>query len=131
MLPRWRLFVDIGTVVWLLLFVLMLMPSEQFEGLGVRTVSLTLLAVFVADLGVTYHRAGERPARFLRTHWLDVLLVIPYFRVFRILRVGRALRAVRLLRAGRGARVGRMAKSGLDHTRAVKKSKRATGRIVQ
>ncbi len=80
---------------------------------------------------MTYHRAGERPARFLRTHWLDVLLIIPYFRIFRILRVGRALRAVRLLRAGRGARVGRIAKAGLDHTRAVEKSKRATGRIVQ
>ena len=90
---RWRLFVDIATVVWLLLFVLMLLPGEQFEGLGVRTVSLALLAVFVADLGVTYHRSGERPTHFLRTHWLDVLLVIPYFRIFRILRVGRALRA--------------------------------------
>ncbi len=34
MLPRWRLFVDIATVVWLLLFVLMLLPGEQFECRG-------------------------------------------------------------------------------------------------
>ena len=68
---RWRLFVDIATVVWLVLFVLMLLPGEQFEGPGVRTVSLVLLAVFVADLGVTYYRvANGLPVFSAPTGWM-------------------------------------------------------------
>ena len=67
MLARWGLFVDIATVVWFSLFGLMLLPGGQFNGPGVRAFSLSLLAVSVADLGVTYYRVGQRPTRFLRT----------------------------------------------------------------
>ena len=41
----------------------MLLPGGQFTGLGVRTLSLSLLAVFVADLGVTYSRVGQRESQ--------------------------------------------------------------------
>lgn len=44
---------------------------------AVATLSVALLGVFIADLVVTYRRVGEPPARFVRTHWLDILLVIP------------------------------------------------------
>ena len=125
---RWRVFVDIATVVWLVLFLRPLLVDDVFDGPVVATLSIVLVGVFMADLVVTYRRVGERPARFVRTHWLAIVLVIPYFRIFRIVRVGRALRAVRLLRVGRGACLGGVARAGLNQARAVKKGTRAAQR---
>ncbi len=126
---RWTAFVDAATVVWLVLFGLSFVPSGRFTPppwLG--TVTLGLLGVFIADLGVTYVRAGLPPVAFLRRHWTDVLLVIPYFRIFRIVRVARGLRVLRLLRMQRATKVVRASQSGLDHVKAVKKMRRAVRR---
>ena len=80
----WRIFVDLSTVVWLVVFALLLLPDGRFDTPLVGTLSLALLAVFVADLGVIYYSAKQRPVAFLKGHWVDVLLVIPYFRISRL-----------------------------------------------
>ncbi len=125
---RWKTFVDIATVVWLGLFAVSFVPGEQFSPPWLGTLALGLLGVFVADLGVTYVRSGLPPGAFLRRHWTDVLLVIPYFRIFRILRVGRGMRIVRLLRMRRATKAVRTSQRGLDHVKAVKKVRRIVPR---
>ena len=118
---RWTAFVDVTTVVWLVLFGLSFVPSDRFTPPWVGTLALGLLGVFIADLGVTYFRAGLPPLAFLRRHWTDVLLVIPYFRIFRIVRVGRG-------RMQRANKVIRTSQSGLDHLKTVKKTRRLVRR---
>ena len=125
---RWTAFVNVATVVWLVLFGLSYVPSDRFVPPWVDALTLGLLSVFVIDLGVTYYRAGLPPGAFLRKHWTAVLLVIPYFRIFRILRVGRGLRVLKLFRIQKATKTIRTTKSGLDHIKASKKIRRLVRR---
>ena len=121
---QWRIFVDLATVVWLVIFAFSFAPSSPFDPAIANKIGLGLLSVFVADLGITYYRAGERPLAFLRCHWLDVLFVIPYFRIFRVLRVVRFLRLLQILQQPRPAVVMRLSKTMLNGIRAIKKGRR-------
>ncbi len=98
----WDRFIDLVTVFWLAVFFTNLVVSlgEPFE-----IILLALISVYVADLGVKYRRVRNLK-RFLREHWLSVLMVIPYLRVLRILRLLRLLRFLRFLRVGRALRTG-------------------------
>ena len=100
MVSKWNRFVDLVTVVWLGLFFANL-AFQLGEAAGI--VLLALLPVYVADLGVKY-RQVRNFKRFLREHWLSILMTIPYLRVLRILRLFRLLRFLRLMRV---TRVGR------------------------
>ena len=93
-------------------------------------ISLTLLAVFIADVGVLYYRSNLGPLAFLRRHWLNVVMVIPYFRIFRVLRVVRFLRVLRLLQQPGPAIAMRLAKLGLNAERARKKARRVTDSLA-
>lgn len=55
--------------------------------------------VFAADVYFKY-RSSENWKVFLRKHWFDVLLLIPFFRILRLLRLLRLLKALKLLRVG-------------------------------
>ena len=125
---RWTAFVNVATVVWLVLFGLSFAPSDWSTPPWIDTLALGLLSVFVTDLGVTYYRARLAPVAFMRRHWFDVLLVIPYFRIFRILRVGRGLRLLKLFRTQKATKLVRTAQSGLDHVKARKKIRRLVRR---
>ena len=57
-------------------------------------------AAFGLELGVKTYLAPAR-ARYLRAHWVDVLIVIlPFLRPLRVARSARALRALSLIRIG-------------------------------
>ena len=88
---KWDYFVDIATVVWLALFVLRY--TNQLAGPDL--IIQTMLAIFVADLVVKYRREGNLKS-FLRHKWIDILLVIPWFRAFRLLKFIRMLRLLRV-----------------------------------
>lgn len=118
-LRYWRVFVDAATVAWLVLFALSFLSDSPLDTQAADRASLGLLAIFVADLGVIYYVSREKPLDFIRHHWFDILLVIPYFRIFRVLR---ALRLLRLLRA---TTVMRVTKIVLNCIRGAKKSRRA------
>lgn len=61
-----------------------LSPSEEAVFVALDTF---IWAVFAVDLGVKLAVAPDRP-RFLRQHWLEVLVVaIPFLRPFRLLRL--------------------------------------------
>lgn len=56
-----------------------------------------ITAVFVIELTLRYLVASSK-RRFFRGYWLDIIAVLPLFRVFRGIRAVRLLRLVRLLR---------------------------------
>ena len=96
---KWDHFVDCVTVIWLVIFFTNIAKPETIpEG-----IEYGLLSVFVADLVVKYRRVSNFRV-FMRRHWSDILMVIPYFRIFRLLRL---IRLIRVLRIARIARVGR------------------------
>ena len=47
------------------------------------SITLFMLPFFVMDLMMKYYSLGHSKT-FLKNHWLSILLVIPYFRVFKI-----------------------------------------------
>ncbi len=108
---KWDYFVDIATVVWLALFVLGYTNQLAVPDLILQT----MLAIFVADLVVKYRREGNLKS-FLRHRWIDILLVIPWFRAFRFLRFIRMFRLLRI---------------GLQFERLRRKSKRLFGDLKQ
>lgn len=121
---QWRILVNVVTLIWLVIFAFSFASIAPWTTATAGRIGLGLLAIFVADLGVTYYRAAERPLPFLRHHWLDVLLVIPYFRIFRVLRVVRFLRFLRLLKRPGPALMLRVSKLVLNGIRAGKKGRR-------
>ena len=82
----WDRFVDVVTLVWLVIFAIGFTSLTFIPA----NVSLALLGVFVVDLGVKYRREPNLRT-FLRRRWTDILMVIPYFRIFRVLRFVRLL----------------------------------------
>jgi len=100
----WDKLVDVVTIVWLFFFVLGFF-SPSLESLC-SVINLGLLPIFIADLVVRYKRVGS-VKRFLRYHWFDILITIPYFRFLRALRILRAIRAARILKASRTLKSGK------------------------
>lgn len=107
--PRMRALefvLDLVTLFWLLLFCLVLAGcAPWWAGHGLLAVGL----VFGAELCVVFFRSSSWAA-FLRAAWLDILFLIPFFRVFRALRAARVFRAARRFRGLRRAasRSGRL-----------------------
>ena len=97
----WDRFVDTVTLAWLGIFVADLTVA-QHDALAV--VLISVLPVYVLDLGVRYRRSGTL-GRFVREHWFSILMVIPYLRVLRLFRLLRLLRLLRVLRIGRLLRI--------------------------
>ena len=115
----WDRFVDVVTLVWLGVFAAEFVAPFDETGM----ILLSLLPVYVVDLGVQYRRVGNL-SRFLKADWLTILMVIPYFRVLRLVRLFRLLRAMRAVRAMRIARTGKKWHS------AVRKLRRLSGRLA-
>ena len=95
----WDRFVDGATIGWLVIFVIGLTASTLLH----YNIQLILLGVFIVDLGVKYRREPNLRT-FLRTRWTDILMVIPYFRIFRILKLVRLLRILKTARIAKTRR---------------------------
>ena len=81
----------------LLPLVLELPPAAETT---VFALDWVIWAAFGLELGVKTYLAPAR-VRYLRAHWVDVLIVIvPFLRPLRVARSARALRALRLIRIG-------------------------------
>ena len=93
-------------------------------------VNIALLSVFVADLGVIY-KTSENWRRSLRQHWVDILMVIPYFRVFRIFRIFRLTRFLRIAKLAKTRKAFKVVKAAMSPkttklAKAATKSRRLT-----
>ena len=91
---RWVHFVDLATIIWLVIFALEVAGRGPPYGLWIE---LALSSVFIADLAATYSRS-ESAGAFIRKHWTDILLAIPFVRVFRLTRARRVQRLFRLIK---------------------------------
>ncbi|MDE0091649.1 MAG: hypothetical protein OXP12_09955 [Thaumarchaeota archaeon] len=112
---RWDTTVGAATIVWIVMFATGFMAfdadllgmeplihlPEDVE-LGWDAANWAIWAVFVADVYGKY-RKSESPRAFLRCNWLDLLFLIPFFRILLILRVVRLLRLVRIMRVAGAA----------------------------
>lgn len=124
---------DVVTVLWLVLFLLVLLHADLdaldlLSAASVRGLEEVLFAstlVFAADLWFRYRWSGLTRGRFLRTGWLDVLMVVPFLRPLgsmAVLRVGRPARAFRAVVRGRRA---------LGLYRKSRRAARCGGRVVR
>ena len=112
---HWAAIVDLTTVAWFGIFIVGFMAFDA-DLIGLETlikipesyetawtaVNWSIWAVFAVDVWFKYRKTGS-PREFVRRHWFDLLLLIPFFRVLAILRVLRLMRMLRLARAGLGA----------------------------
>lgn len=99
----WDGFVDIATIIWLILFALSFFELDPVLNQQIDQALLAILPVFVADLIVKYLRVRDLRG-FLRSHWLDILATIPYFRFLRIARISRAIRLVKVTKSVRSSK---------------------------
>lgn len=118
----WTTFVDIITVVWLLLLVCGAIAKNESVKDGCALAVLCLLPIFICDL-IFLCRKEENFKTFIKKKWFDVLLVIPYFRIFRILRIFRFTRFIKVMKVLR-------VKKALGVTRFTKKSKRVVKSVA-
>lgn len=136
----WSQFVDFVTIAWLFLFFIGIVTTGYLSDIcGI--INLMLLSVFMMDL-VFICRRSKSFSQFFKKHWFDVLLVIPFFRIFRaakMLRGVKAVKAIGALKKVKGVKaikIGRKAKAlksfkvkkkikqGLDTIRVSKRVKR-------
>ena len=62
-------------------------------------ISWIIWIIFVVDVYFKY-RKSENWRAFLRNHWFDILLIIPFFRILRIFRLLRLLKTMKFSRIG-------------------------------
>ena len=89
----WNHFVDLITIIWLSAFMVSLLGSD----LGfiivdsnvlflADTITLFALPIFIIDLVIKFYSFGHSKS-FFKKHWISIIMVIPYFRIFKILRL--------------------------------------------
>jgi hypothetical protein len=97
----WEAFIDLVTLVWFVVFVL---EVAGIAGGWAGPVSCVIAGVYVVDL-VVIARRSYSVREFFRRAWLDLLLLIPFFRIFRMGRVARFFRVKKLARVVRKKRI--------------------------
>ncbi|MDE1863563.1 MAG: hypothetical protein KGI33_11715 [Thaumarchaeota archaeon] len=80
-------------------------------------ISWAVWVVFIVDICFKY-KTSENCKIFLKKHWFDILLLIPFFRVIRLVRLLRLLKTLKF------------AKAGIGGSRAFSKSKRFKNSIL-
>ncbi len=96
--------VELTVAVLIVLSVVLTLGEYALEGRDVPQllnavvwVNFALTWIFVVEL-VARFAASTSWRRFLKEYWIDILAVIPWFRVFRFGRAVRLLRLIRILR---------------------------------
>ena len=100
---KWSMFVDIVTVIWLCIFIIGFFSTERIANVC-NILNITILIVFIADLVIIYESSSDWHI-FFKKHWFDILMIIPYFRVFWIFRSFRVLRLIRIAKAAKIVKV--------------------------
>jgi hypothetical protein len=105
----WSRVADVSAVCWIGLFAINLGADYGRLSLTAATETAVqyalwaLLLVFLLDVALLYRWSNQGPLPFVRSNWLLVVTVVPWFRPLRLLRIGRGLRALRLLAGTRRA----------------------------
>ena len=75
-----------------------------------QIISWIVWGVFLVDVIFKYRAIGNWKI-FLRKHWFDILLLIPFFRILRVMRTLRLLRIVKVGKVAKVAKTAKVAKS--------------------
>jgi len=94
----WSGFVDVITIIWLVIFILIFFDLETPMNLLLEYTLLSFLLIFILDLFILYKRA-ENYKMFMKKHWFDILMVIPFFRILRIVRVFKLLKVTKSVKS--------------------------------
>jgi len=73
-------FFDVVTVIWVITLFLAFSPVHEE---GANMLSEWLLPVFALEFIHLYRKAGSFK-KFLGKHWLGLILVFPWFRIFKV-----------------------------------------------
>jgi len=96
MRSKWETGVDIATLAWLILLLI-----SAFTDSAAITACLAVIAVFfVIELALAFRRR-ESFWQFLKSKWIDILLLIPFVRVLRVGRLARLAKLHKLIRIAR------------------------------
>jgi len=123
--PAWETFLDLVTLVWFVVFGASL---AGFSAGWLAWVTAAIGAVFVIDL-VRMFFASKSLREFWRRAWLDLLLLVPFFRIFRVKRVARLFRIRRLSRLFRADHIHHI-QAGIEGLDLVQKSLERIRRLV-
>ena len=100
----WDHFVDLITVIWFAAFIISLLGSDV--GIIIvdssvlylaDTITLIALPIFILDLVIKFYSFGHSRS-FFKKHWMSIIMVVPYFRIFKILRLVKVVGLVRFSR---------------------------------
>lgn len=98
----WKSFVDLVSMIWCGAFIITFIDIfDNFIILNVELlyfadiIMIFTLPIFIIDLLIKYFRY-DKSSLFIKKHWIDIVYVIPYFRVLRILRIFRLIGLVRV-----------------------------------
>jgi len=97
MLKKWQITVDIVTFIWLITFLFSLFTKGETKQYLEYT-SYAICILFIIDLIVIY-KLSKSIKYFLKNHWFDILLAIPFFRIFRFAKIGKLLRVNKSLKS--------------------------------
>ena len=90
----WRYFVDVYSVIWVILFILTFPSLNIYHSETVSNYNNYFsLIVSIVDILVNYKRVNDVDM-FLRKHWSTILFAIPFLRFLRLIRVIRVLKLV-------------------------------------
>lgn len=93
----WHWIVFIGALLALASLILILtrdLTNDQRKIL--EAVELAILSIFALDLFNEYRNFKGSKIRFTREHWLDLIAVIPFFRIIRIAEIAKFEKLARL-----------------------------------
>lgn len=105
----WDSFVDIITLIWITVFLYSIIIKYYTIEFYCNIAMLLLLPVFVVDLVLIY-KSEKNFKSFIQNKWLDVLLAIPYFRIFRLLKLAKLLRFLKIIKFKKAVRYTQLAK---------------------
>jgi len=98
---RWQTVIDTATVIWLALLVVSLFYNVECINVLLFVIGL----LFAAEIVIAYkHR--ESFSQFIRHKWLDIIMLLPMLRVFKL---GKLTRLAKLTRIKTLAAVQRIA----------------------
>lgn len=88
---------------------------SEVEMMYVEEMDLLVLSIFAIDLINEYRGFRGSPTRFSKEHWLDILAVVPIFRIIRIAELAKVEELARLEEI-KGVRRGEEVEEALSKT---------------
>ncbi len=107
----WRVFIDSVSVLWLGVFAYTMAAGDT--AMWVMVISCVIAGIYVIDL-ILIARKCSGVWDFIKRAWLDLLMLIPFFRIFRVCRLFRLVRASRVFSGFRRIILMERAMEGMD-----------------